>query len=353
MGYWGQSTNLQDLHKVVAMSLVAKILILGIALVHLCPAQKLAPPPEHELLFLNPAGHLVIQDQEPVYAIFRQDGEFKKKPRRLVIGAEAPRIAPDGTRIAYLCRGSSNAMELCLCDINGKNERRIVTAKSGLSVLSVAWAPDGKRLAIASDGKNKTGVYVIPESGPGEEKVSDAKAGEVSWSPDGRFVVYSARADGSDVRISETAFFVATATSMWFERLGPRFRQVDLYMIDLETKATRRLTREANSNIHPAWSPDGNLLAFASNRTGRYGIYFFEADTGEVHPFVSAKQWHALHPAWSKDGSTVVFEIVETHEERIHIGMIGGTEQIMTMTLDGKRRVLGRGSNPQFIPKPQ
>jgi Tol biopolymer transport system component len=114
------------------------------------------------------------------------------------------------------------------------------------------------------------------------------------------------------------------------EPLGPRFRQVDLYAIDLVTRKEQRLTQYANTNMNPAWSPDGKLLAFASNRTGRYGIYILETATGEVHPFVSGKQWHARHPAWSPDGQTLVFEILETHEERIHIMMIQGTEQIMS-----------------------
>jgi Tol biopolymer transport system component len=331
------------------MSRRSGILVLGILLITPGFAQKLAPPPDHDILLLNPAGHFVIDGQAAVYALFRQDHEFKKKPQRLVTGAGSPRVSPDGKRVAYLCRGATLAVELCVADLNGKNERHVVTGKSGFSVLSISWSPDGRRLAIASDGNKKTGVYIISEDG-GEEKVSAAKAGEVAWSPDGKQIVYSAAADGTDVRIATSRWVVATATGMWLEPLGPRFRQVDLYAIDLVTRKEQRLTQYANTNMNPAWSPDGKLLAFASNRTGRYGIYILETATGEVHPFVSGKQWHARHPAWSPDGQTLVFEILETHEERIHIMMIQGTEQIMTMTLDGKRRVLGRGSSPQFIP---
>jgi TolB protein len=57
----------------------------------------------------------------------------------------------------------------------------------------------------------------------------------------------------------------------------------------------------------PAWSPDGRRIAFASSRSGRYGIYVMSADGTGTRRLPTGKgndQW----PTWSPDGALIAFE---------------------------------------------
>ena len=66
------------------------------------------------------------------------------------------------------------------------------------------------------------------------------------------------------------------------------------------------LTPQTGEDRGPAWSPDGQKIAFASDRDGNWEIYVMNADgTGQQrltsHPFTDAA------PEWSPDGAKIVF----------------------------------------------
>jgi len=88
-----------------------------------------------------------------------------------------------------------------------------------------------------------------------------------------------------------------------------------IFGADAQGKHVRRLTKEkgdpstANGLFfqgEPAWSPDGQQIAFASHRDGTSHIYVMQADgTGTKRLTSSAK--NDDHPAWSPDGSRIIF----------------------------------------------
>jgi Tol biopolymer transport system component len=80
-----------------------------------------------------------------------------------------------------------------------------------------------------------------------------------------------------------------------------------LYQIDLRTEITRLLTQRGTRNITPVWSPDGESIAFASNRDGGFGIYLMDADGDNVRPLVNPAQGDALSPVWSPSGEQLTY----------------------------------------------
>jgi len=74
---------------------------------------------------------------------------------------------------------------------------------------------------------------------------------------------------------------------------------------------------------HPAWSPDGNQIAFASERDGR-GIYLMLAIGGpsqKVSPAASARTF-LYSPEWSSDGAELAYILVEDNTPFIEIILI-------------------------------
>jgi predicted Ser/Thr protein kinase len=81
-----------------------------------------------------------------------------------------------------------------------------------------------------------------------------------------------------------------------------------------------RLTHDPGLSEWPAWSPDGNLLAFASNRSGNFEIYVRRVEGGqEVN--VTNDPAEDVQPAFSPDGNWIAF--VSTRSSRTGLIKIG------------------------------
>ena len=60
----------------------------------------------------------------------------------------------------------------------------------------------------------------------------------------------------------------------------------------------RHLTDNPQGDNSPAWSPDGQQIAFVSNRDGFYGVYLMNSDGSTPQPLVEVPEgW--LTPDWS------------------------------------------------------
>jgi Tol biopolymer transport system component len=52
----------------------------------------------------------------------------------------------------------------------------------------------------------------------------------------------------------------------------------EIFVMDADGTNKRRLTNNAFADTSPAWSPDGEKIAFMSERDGNWEIYVMDAD---------------------------------------------------------------------------
>jgi dipeptidyl aminopeptidase/acylaminoacyl peptidase len=225
------------------------------------------------------------------------------------LGATA--ISPDGRLVAYTIRETDweeNGFdtEIWIGDTETGGVRQLTRGKK--SSLSPAWSPDGRRLAFISDRSDKRQIYLIDPTGGEAQPLTAVETGvaRFKWSPDGRSIAYAA-AEPKPEALKERDKKYGEFTLV-DEDLG----QAHLYVIEVTTKNTTRLTEGQLVVDSFNWSPDGTQIAFdhrvdsdpSNGHTSDISVV--PAAGGEVRALV-AQAGPDGDPHWSPDGSRVAF----------------------------------------------
>src|SRR6266480_4122456 len=87
----------------------------------------------------------------------------------------------------------------------------------------------------------------------------------------------------------------------------------DVWITDTKTGASRNLTASKGNSWAPVWSPDGNSLAFYSDRSGQAQLWVWEKSINILRP-VSHAITHAQDardvPHWTPDGKGILAKIL-------------------------------------------
>ncbi|HEV8169444.1 MAG TPA: DPP IV N-terminal domain-containing protein, partial [Pyrinomonadaceae bacterium] len=114
-------------------------------------------------------------------------------------------------------------------------------------------------------------------------------------SPDGKKMVYTVN---EAVMTADKSEFV---TQIW--------------MADLATKQNIQLTFGDKSSSNPKWSPDGNWIAFTSNRKdNRNNLYVLSTSGGEAEPLTDLKSG-IINFNWSPDGRSIAYTMTDPKTE--------------------------------------
>ena len=116
----------------------------------------------------------------------------------------------------------------------------------------------------------------------------------------------------------------------------------NLFVMDLRSKQTTRLTDTPAIDTAPCFSPDGSQIVFESDRGGSQQIYVMSASGGPAQRISFGEGRHST-PVWSPRGDYIAFT-----------GLIGGNFAIGILKPDGSgERILTSGfhnEGPTFAP---
>jgi hypothetical protein len=107
-------------------------------------------------------------------------------------------------------------------------------------------------------------------------------------------------------------------------------QNTDIYLMDAEGNGELRLTDHPAVDVEPAWSPDGQNLAFSSDRHGKSGypqIYTMTAD-GERIEQVTTGFAEADSPSWSPDGARIAFRAFSEAGDEIFTANSDGSDLV-------------------------
>jgi dipeptidyl aminopeptidase/acylaminoacyl peptidase len=226
--------------------------------------------------------------------------------------AGSPVISPDAKWVAYTIRETNwddNAYEteIWLADAQSGATRQLTNSRK--SSNAPAWSPDGRKLVFGSDREDKRQIYLIDLGGGEAMKLTSAEesVGTFAWSPDGRSIAFTSSDPRSDALKEREKKYAE------FDVVDQDHRMSHLYVIDLETKKSRRLTSGAFTVGRFDWSPDSRQIAFDHRingdpaNSGSADISVVSVSDGAVRTLVTGDGPDS-NPQWSPDGSRVAFE---------------------------------------------
>lgn len=235
--------------------------------------------------------------------------------------ALTPRWSPDAERIAFTCYPTAGAiLSAQICMYSMLTNRLITWPKYRGTNSSPAWSPDGGKV-----------MFMSSQYGNPELSVADA--------------------DGSHIK-RLTFSNGANTSAAWNPKTGQQVAFVSdrggtpqLYVMDAAGGDVQKLeVGDKGYVIDPAWSPNGQLLAFSWRRpNGNYDLYVTEMASHQMVQ-LTRDAGRNERPSWAPDGRHIVFESTR-----------GGTRQIWSMLADGTevRQLTTKGDNesPNWSPK--
>jgi Tol biopolymer transport system component len=169
------------------------------------------------------------------------------------------------------------------------------------------------QVAFASTRLGLPQIFLVNMDGTDLLQITDMEQGacQPSWSPDGLQLVFISPCGGRG-EFYETIYYEST-----------------LYAINADGTGLKQLTQSPGSDFDPAWSPDGQRIAFTSVRDGFRQIYSLDVDSLDVTLLTNTEDTiESSQPDWSPDGSRIAYMV-----KRV------GTYQVWAMTDSGQEAV--------------
>lgn len=224
------------------------------------------------------------------------DGAMPKTVVRSGESLISPMFSPDGRRLVYVSFEDKKPIVYIQSLQDGKRSR--LAAFKG-SNSAPAWAPDGRRLAVVLTRDDASQIYLLDDDGKNLKRLTLGGSidTEPVFSPDGKTIYFTSDRGGSP----------------------------QIYSMPASGGDARRVTFSGSYNVSPTISPDGRHLAYISREGGRFRVVLQELASGQTRALTDTARDES--PSFAPNGQSVLYATVKNGR-----GVLG------SVSLDGKTR---------------
>ena len=260
------------------------------------PAERIAEcrPGMHTLDWSPDGRHLVLNGGEPgsvTRALYLHDLDTGARRRRTdplegTPGDSGARFSPDGALVAFRREHNASRHDVMVVAVDGSSEPRQLTDDRWGRMRGLEWSSDGKSLIYSSNRAGQFRLWRVPLDGgePQLVPVHDTWVTQPSIAREQGEMIYRTFRDSVDI---------------WELPLDDRGRAAG--------QPTRRVA-STRSERHPAWSPQGDAIAFVSDRSGATEVWSGDVGGTALLRHTDFGGPLPAAPSWSPDGSSIVFD---------------------------------------------
>ena len=280
--------------------------------------------------------------------------------------------APATSKIAFSSWRGGN-LDIYLMNPDGSEEVQLTHHRR--RDAGPKWSPTGEQILFDSDRDGAPGdwdLYLMNADGSNVRRVfpKSAARGNPSWSPDGKQIIYNYGGIGNSV------IYIGTIDGKKEERVAIGYWPIwspDSTEIAFLTGALNRPRRITVLNLkterqkflpfpevpmwvrHPAWSPEGDRLAFAWYNPAEFRqedfkletIYIVNRDGTELQQIIEEGK-RAVEPVWSPRGNALIYsQLDKNNMQQIFKVTLGGGAPVQ-LTSPNFRHFVGDWFDPAF-----
>lgn len=259
-------------------------------------------------------------------------------------------MSPDGSRIAYSIVTQDGpgrpAGDLWIMNVTDRSARKLCPANQRCG--GAVWSPNGEWIAYSGGAGEQSGLHVARPDGSGDRFIAKTSGtnnplptmgATVAWSPDSKRVAFvnavpgpeTADAGGDPVVI--TRYLYKPDADEGLTRFNDN-RRLHIFLWDSANGGVKQLTSGDHYEHSIDWSPNGEEIAFVSNREPNedqffnYDLFALRVSDGHMRR-ITATESAEYRPRWSPDGKTLLYQgtkrgltDLETTMEDTHVWLI-------------------------------
>jgi eukaryotic-like serine/threonine-protein kinase len=276
--------------------------------------------------------------------------------KRLLTEGDAtqPKWSPHGQRIAYWNTHHGGQRDIWTMSASGGNT--VAITNDEFEDWGPVWSPDGTYLYFLSNrggSMNLWRVAIDEQTGkvsgqPQPVTTPAVYCWHICFSSDGRRIAYvqvskkgninrltfdpvNIKAATEPISITQGSSFAtepaisSDGQSLAYSSFGDK--QIDLFLLNIaptagskketaiaENHRPLRLTDDPFKDSAPQWSPDGQKVAFYSDRSGTYQLWTIHKDGSQAQQLTFEKDGNIYTPVWSPDSSAIAYSMKDAKE---------------------------------------